>query len=146
MAAGDNQMPETGKEPREEFPVIGTEEVPAVFFDGDKLLLCYEVAPIAGGGLAILEFDDVLDFRVDPMNVDELSDSPYPVSAWNITEICGSEKAARWAAMDARYWSLSFSDMTLTVLFDTVRLAGRTREKRAPQLALRHFIGSAAAA
>ena len=44
-------MPETGtitsKEPREEFPVIGTEEVPAVFFDGDKLLLCYEVAPIA---------------------------------------------------------------------------------------------------
>ncbi|MFY1706435.1 hypothetical protein J3365_02950 [Tritonibacter scottomollicae] len=126
--------------------MIGTEEVPAVFFDGDKLLLCYEVAPIAGGGLAILEFDDVLDFRVDPMNVDELSDSPYPVSAWNITEICGSEKAARWAAMDARYWSLSFSDMTLTVLFDTVRLAGRTREKRAPQLALRHFIGSAAAA
>ena len=46
MAAGDKQMPETGKEPREEFPVIGTEEVPAVFFDGDKLLLCYEVAPI----------------------------------------------------------------------------------------------------
>ncbi len=136
-------MPETGKEPREDFPVIGTEEVPAVFFDGDTLLLCYEVAPISGGGLAILEFSDVLDFRVDPMNVDELSDSPYPVSAWNITEICGSEKAARWAAMDARYWSLSFSDMTITVLFDTVRLAGQTRAKRAPHSALRHFIAAA---
>ncbi|KUP94712.1 hypothetical protein [Tritonibacter horizontis] len=139
-------MPETGKEPREEFPVIGTEEIPAIFFDGDTLLLCYEVAPIDGGGLAILEFSDVLEFKVDPMNVDELSDAAYPVSAWNVTEICGSEKAARWAAMDARYWSLSFSDLTLTVLFDTVKLAGRTPERCAPHTALKHFMSTTAAA
>ena len=48
--------------------------------------------------------------------------------------------------MDARYWSLSFTDMTLTVLFDTVRLAGRSREKCLPHKALKHFIGSSLAA
>lgn len=132
----------TGKEPLEEFPMIATEEDPALFFDGDTLLVSYSVAPLSGGGLAILEFSEVLEFHADSLNVDELSSATYPVNPWSFTEIKGSEKTERWAALAPRYWSISFSDMTLLVLFDHVRLAGITQEKLSPKRALRGFLAS----
>ena len=130
----------TGSEPREELPMIETEADPAVFFDGSNLLISYRVAPLSGGGLAILQFSDVLEFNVDPLNVDELSEAPFPVTAWSFTEITGSKKISRWAAQAPRYWSISFNDMTLLVLFERVRLAAQTQEPLSPAKALGRFL------
>lgn len=130
----------TGSEPREELPMIETEADPAVFFDGSNLLISYKVAPLSGGGLAILEFSEVLEFKADPINVDEISDAPFPVEAWAFTEIAGSEKTTRWAGQAPRYWSISFNDMTLLVLFERIRLAAQTHEDLSPAKALGRFL------
>ena len=61
-----------GSVPAEQFPEIGTVENSAVFYDGENIFLCYQIAPVAGGGIAILKFADVIDFRISPMSVEGL--------------------------------------------------------------------------
>ncbi len=130
----------SGREPRENLPMIDTDHDPALFFDGENLLLAYSVAQLSGGGMAVLEFSDVLEFHADSINVDELSEAPYPVTAWGFTEIIGSKKCERWAAMAPRYWSISFNDHTLLVMFEHMRIAGVTRNATLPRKALQGYM------
>jgi hypothetical protein len=110
-----------GTRPAERYPAIGTVENPAMLFDGRNLLLAYAIAPVDGGGCAILQFDDVFSFELSPMNIEGLGAATSPVSAWDITEVTGSALTGKWTPLKARFWTLSFNDSTVFVVFQALR-------------------------
>lgn len=109
-------------EPKEAFPEIGTVANPAVLYDGNDVLLCYEASTHSGGGNVLLKFGDVIDFRISPMNVEGLRECRYPVHPWQFNEIAGGEEAGKWISLKPRLWLISFNDVTIEVLFGTVSL------------------------
>ncbi|WP_174821685.1 hypothetical protein [Ruegeria lacuscaerulensis] len=131
-----------GISPAVSFPEIGTVKSPAVFYDGRTVFLSYEIAPVSGGGVAILKFDDVIEFRIDPMNVEGLRAAEFPVKPWDFQEVTGSEKTERWKALKPRFWTISFNDETIEVVFKQVELIDRTHEATAPDAALMELLAS----
>ncbi|OAP36991.1 hypothetical protein AU381_20405 [Sinorhizobium glycinis] len=109
-------------EPQEAFPEIGTVANPAALYDGNDVLLCYQASPRAGGGNVVLKFGDVIGFRVSPINVEGLQECRYPVQPWQFNEVAGGKETAEWKALNPRLWLISFSDVTIEVLFGTVSL------------------------
>jgi len=131
-----------GAHSKEAFPRIGTIESPSLFSDGDKLLLSYEVAPVDGGGTVILQFDDVLHFEQNPMNVEGISGARFPTSAWQFTEVLDSDRAQKWQALRPRFWTVSFNDVTVEILFGTVQLAQESKDEVNPGIALMRYLGN----
>lgn len=124
----------------EDLPPIDTVRNPALFFDDYNLLLCYKVAPIGGGGVAIVEFEDVLHFERLPVNTRGLADWHLPANPWGFTEVEGAELTKNWAILKPRLWTISFNDLTLVVLFSSVRLVDLARTDCKPPAALaRHL-------
>lgn len=130
--------------PPERFPQIGTVEAPAYFRDCESnLLLCYEIAPVDGGGNVILEFGDVVYFEQNPNNVPEgLGNSKYPVRAWDFAEIIDSDRNARWSSrhFPHRFWTISFNDWMVEVVFSGIRQVHMTREPITPDIALLEYL------
>lgn len=137
-------MTMTGIQPLEQFPQIGTIENCAMCYDGGNVLLCYDIAPVSSGGIAILEFKRVISFCLDPMNVEGLGKAVHPVSPWSFTEVLGSEKVARWKSLKPRFWTISFNDETVEILFQSVELRQETRAKLAPSAALVAYLARSA--
>lgn len=108
--------------PREAFPELGTVANPSVLYDGKDAFVCYEASPQSGGGNAVLKFRDVIDFRVTPMNVEGLRGCRYPVHPWAFNEVIGGEETVEWKVLNPRLWLISFNDVTIEVLFETVFL------------------------
>ena len=130
-----------GKPPLETFPQIGTIEDPALFCAERTLLLSYELAPVGGGGNAILFFSDVVYFEQNPNNVHEgLRQSVYPVRAWDFTEVFGSDRIKRWGHTPRRFWTISFNDVMVEVVFAKVRLVHEARYEVSPPAALLDFL------
>ena len=130
----------TGSDPVEDFPVIGTVENPAVFYDGRNLFLCYQIAPISGGGNAVLKFQSVLEFHLKPLGADGVRNAEFPVRPWAITEIVGSDKTARKDGRpNPRFWTVSFNEETVEVVFETVELAFQSPAVALPQSTLLRF-------
>jgi len=128
------------KNPQEDFPTIGTIENPAIFFDGSDLLLSYDIAPVAGGGIAILKFLDVIHFEKNPINVEGLRDAKYPTKAWDFTEVCGSYRTTKWKALSPRFWTISFNDVTVEIIFSEVKIVHETRRTESPSGMLVRFL------
>ena len=122
--------------PQEAFPSIGTIENPAMFFDGSDLLLSYDIAPVAGGGIAILKFSDVIHFEQNPINVEGLRDAKFPTRAWDFTEVFFSDRTTKWKALSPRLWTISFNDVTVVVVFSEVKIVHETRQAERPSDAL----------
>lgn len=133
-----------GKSPPERFPQIGTVEDPALFRDCERnLLLCYEIAPVDGGGNVILAFSGVVYFEQNPNNVHEgLRDSKYPVRHWDFTEVFGSDRTDRWSSQFSarRFWTISFNDWMVEIVFSSVEQVHRTPEQIAPDAALLGYL------
>ncbi len=133
-----------GRTPPEKFPQIGTVEDPALFRDCDRnLLLSYEIAPVDGGGNAILEFSDVVYYEQNPNNVHEgLRNSKYPVRHWDFTEIWGSDRTDKWSSQHfpRRFWTISFNDWMVEVVFSGVKLVQESREEIAPDAGLLNYL------
>jgi hypothetical protein len=130
------------KTPQEDFPAIGTVENPAIFSDGSDLLLSYDIAPVAGGGVAILKFSDVIHFEQNPMNVKGLGHAKYPTKAWDFTEVYGSERTTKWKALSPRFWTISFNDVTVEIVFSKVKIVQETRQAVGPSAALVGFLAT----
>ena len=136
-------MSVTGLDPVEDFPLIGTVENPAFFHDGRNLFLCYQIAPISGGGNAVLKFQSVHEFALRPLNVEGLREAEYPVRPWSITEVRGSEKTAqKGSVLPRRFWTISFNDQTAEIVFETVELVLQTETVALPQTTLLRFKSS----
>jgi F420-0:gamma-glutamyl ligase-like protein len=129
-----------GTRPSETLPAIGTIENPALFFDGNHLMLAYAIAPVDGGGCAVLKFAGVIKFETLPMNVDGLGAAKVPVSAWAFTEVFHSEATMKWAALNPRFWTVSFTDVTLYVLFKAFTVLEITRSDVTPAAALLGYL------
>ncbi|MGR6431006.1 hypothetical protein ACU5AY_08820 [Rhizobium sp. PAMB 3174] len=112
----------------ESFPELGTVANPAVLFDGNNAFVCYEASAAAGGGNVVLEFGNVIDFRIAPLNVEGLREYRYPIQPWAFNEIWDSEETTRWKVLSPRFWLLSFNDVTIEILFKTVSVIGRGME------------------
>jgi hypothetical protein len=132
------------RSPPERFPQIGTVEDPAYFRDCEgRLLLCYEIAPADGGGNVILEFSNVVYFEQNPNNVAEgLRNSQYPARAWDFAEVTDSDRNAKWstAYFPRRFWTISFNDWMLEVVFSGVRQVLVTRAPITPDIALMDYL------
>lgn len=129
-----------GIQPTETFPLIGTVENPALFSDGRDLFLSYEIAPAAGDGIAILRFSDVIHFEQNPINVEGLRDALFPTKPWDFTEVLGSDRTIRGKAREPRFWTISFNDVTVEVVFSKVHKVHETREIIRPPEALAGFL------
>jgi len=114
--------------PLEAFPELGTVANPAVLYDGNNAFVCYEASLRAGGGNVVLKFGEVIDFRITPMNVEGLKECRYAVHPWSFNEIVGGEETSKWKALNPRFWLISFNDLMIEVLFETVSLIHRDTE------------------
>lgn len=131
-----------GMPPQERFPRIGTVQNPAMFHDGEDLFLCYEIAPVDGGGIAVLQFVDAFFFEMNPNNILSLPQARYPAEAWKFTEVFGSDRTERWGSLSSRFWTISFNDVTAEVVFASVQLVHEGRGKATPTAALLDFLAA----
>ncbi|AIC26255.1 hypothetical protein IE4771_CH01104 [Rhizobium etli bv. mimosae str. IE4771] len=122
--------------PQEAFPELGTVANPAVLFDGNDAFICYEASVRAGGGNVVLKFGDVIDFRITPMNVEGLKACRYPVNPWTFNEVVGGEETTKWNALNPRLWLISFNDLMVEVLFETVSFISCDTERESPHRTL----------
>lgn len=122
--------------PQEVLPEVGTVANPAVLYDGTDVFVCYEASVRSGGGNVVLKFAEVIDFRVTPMNVEGLEECRYPVSPWAFNEVIGGEETTRWQALNPRLWLISFNDVMIEVLFETVSVMSRDKAKGPPHKTL----------
>ena len=76
----------------------------------------------------MLKFDEVIDLRVTPMNVEGLNECRYPVRPWAHNEIFDCEETIRWKALKARLWLISFNDVMVEVIFETVSLVSHSSD------------------
>ena len=129
-----------GKVSREAFPSIGTVGNPALFSDGYNLLLSYEIAPVAGGGITILAFANVIHFEQNPTSVEGTESARYPISPWRFTEVTDSDRTVQWRALNPRFWTISFQDVTVEVVFSDVKKVYETRSDILPSTALKGFL------
>jgi len=128
-------------QPVERFPMIGTVESPALFCDGQRLLVCYEIAVVDGGGTATIEFQHICSFSCLPLNVDVLHTYNAELSYWDINEITGDPRLVPHSVLNWRLWVISFRDVTLEVLFcEPVNLVEVRRTRDSPEAALRKLI------
>ena len=128
------------KTPAEAFPSIGTVQNPALFSDEDDLLLSYEIAPVAGGGIAILRFSSVIHFEQNPTNSKGLADAKYPTRPWEFSEISGADRTEKWESLQPRFWTVSFNDVTVEVVFEKVEYLDRQPDGTCPSVALVDFL------
>lgn len=132
-----------GKTPKEGFPQIGTVEKPAIFSDGYDLLVSYEVAPSDGGGSAILAFKDVTYFEKNgDSNVEGLRSAKYPCRPWEFTEVVGSDRNSSSPWFERRFWTISFMDLLIEIVFAEVALVHRAPKPAPPHLALLKFLST----
>jgi hypothetical protein len=127
---------------KESFPELGTVANPAVLFDGNDVFICYETSARAGGGNVVLKFRDVIDFGITPLNVERLKQCRYPIQPWAFNEILDSEEASQWKALSPRLWLISFNDLTIEILFDTVSIIGRDTEGGRQHKTLMHALSN----
>jgi hypothetical protein len=128
--------------PREAFPEPDTVCNPAVFYDGSDAFVCYEASERAGGGNVVLKFGEVIDFRVTPMNVEGLEKCRYPVEPWAFNEIFCCEETIRWKVLGARLWLISFNDVMVEVIFETVSLISRDANARSQDTTLMNVVSA----
>ena len=126
--------------PHEAFPEIGTVENPAVLFDGHDAFVCYEASVRAGGGNVVLKFGAVIDFRINPETVEGLEAFRYPVAPWAFNEVEGSEETARRQVLNPRFWIISFNDVMIEVLFETVSMIHHDTERCPPSRTLLNVV------
>lgn len=118
--------------PKEAFPELGTVANPAVIYDGNDAFVCYETSVRAGGGNVVIKFGEVIEFRITPMNVEGLKDCRYPINPWTFNEVLEGAETTGWTALNPRFWLISFNDVTIEVLFETVSLISRDTKAGSP--------------
>jgi len=131
----------TASQPVERFPTIGTVENPAIFGDGESLLVCYAIAEVDHGGTATIEFQDIVSFSCLPLNVDGLHTYNTELSYWDFNEVSGDPRLATSSILSRRLWVISFNDVTLEILFGgMVGLVEVQRTTDRPEAALRRLL------
>lgn len=129
-------------------PELAIPDLPALYCDSADLWLCYAMARTAAKHYAIIQFTDVIDHRLSPINDEGLGSHPYAKAGlqfYAFNEITGSSETVRWFALRARHWAVTFKDNTLDVVACAAKVMARDIEASNPASALLGFLLSEAA-
>ena len=66
-----------------------------------------------------------------------MGQSRYPTTMWGFTEVTGSDRTEGW---NARFWTISFNDRTVEVVFDKVGLLDLNSKTTEPRKALLDYL------
>jgi hypothetical protein len=105
-------------------PELAIPENPAIFCDANDLWLAYETtAEPRGENCAIVRFYHVIDHRLSPINDEGLGQHHHASAGlkfYSFNEIIDSAETHKWSALQARYWVITFKDVTLDVIAQSV--------------------------
>lgn len=95
-----------------------------------------------GGGTVILAFSAVVFLEKNPSNVPEgLQGYKYPIFAWGFTEVVGTDRTEKWGkSMPRRFWTISFNDAAVEIVFADVLQVHRSFEPKIPREALLGYL------
>ena len=103
----------------EKMPTISPVAEPLVFYAERMLILGYEIAECQGGGSAIVHFNLVESFKLEPISVESLSRLHPDAKPWSITDIGSVITGSQFHSRGLR-WLISFRDVTLSLTFTDI--------------------------
>ena len=120
-------------------PELAIPDLPALFCDSIDLWLAYAMAHTPQRRYAIVQFIDVIDHRLSPINDEGLGSHPYAtfgLQFYAFNEITGSREAIKWSALQARHWVVTFKDNALDVVAGGAKVVARDVDAGSPMSAL----------
>lgn len=126
-------------------PELAIPDLPALLGNSIDLWLGYAMAHTPARRYAIIQFIDVTDHRLSPINDEGLGSHPYAKAGlqwYTFNEISGSRETIKWSALQARHWVVTFKDNTLDVLAGDAKVVARDVESRSPMSALIDYLRS----
>lgn len=126
-------------------PELAIPDVPALLCDSSDLWLCYAMAHTPARRYAIVQFTDVIDHRLSPINDEGIGSHPYAKTGlqfYAFNEITGSAETIEWSALRARHWAVTFKDNTLDVVAGGAKVVARDVEAGSPTAALIGFLNN----
>jgi hypothetical protein len=131
-------------------PQLSIPDLPAIFCDWRGLWLCYATAlsPSDSARYAIIQFIDVIDHRLSPINDEGIGQHPYfnaGLQCYAFNEITGSVETLKWAVLKARHWAVTFKDNTLDVVARDAKVVAIDLQASSETTALLYFFHDRAA-
>lgn len=121
-------------------PELAIPEMPAILSESSDLWLAYETTSAPRGQVyAVIRFRHVIDHRLSPINDEGLGQHPYATVGlrwYSFNEIRGSQETARWSALNARHWVITFKDATLDVVAKDAEVIANDLQTTSPLAAL----------
>ncbi|RAP55651.1 hypothetical protein [Oleiagrimonas sp. MCCC 1A03011] len=114
--------------------------------ESDKLWLAYFCA--ADDAVAVVQFTDVIDHHLSPINDEGLGQHPYGragLQPYSFNELDGSQETLRWSGLKARHWVITFKDNTLDVVARSGEVIASGMSSPSPLKALLAVVSAGAA-
>jgi hypothetical protein len=92
---------------------------------------------------AIVQFIDVIDHRLSPINDEGIGKHPYAKAGlqfYAFNEITGSRETTEWSVLRARHWAITFKDDTLDVVASDAKVVATDLQASSPMAALVGFL------
>ena len=122
--------------------------MPAMLSDSDSLWLAYATTSEPLGNVyAVIQFSDVIDHRLSPINDEGLGQHPYASAGlkyYAFNEILDSVETKRWKALVGRHWVVTFKDGTLDVVAVSAKVVADNVIATVPVAALLSVVSSQA--
>ena len=120
-------------------PELAIPDLPALLCNSCDLWLAYR----SHRGYAIVQFVEVIDHRLSPINDEGIGKHPYASAGlqfYAFNEITGSAECVQWSVLRARHWAVTFKDNTLDVVARDAKVVARDLQASNPTAALLEFI------
>jgi hypothetical protein len=124
-------------------PKFPVPETKVLYWESDTLWLCYGMAHTSPQCYAIIQFADVIDHHLSPINDEGLGKHPYAKAGlkfYAFNEIIDSLETIKWSILGARHWAVTFKDDTLDVVARTAKVVASDLPAQSPSEALVSFL------
>jgi hypothetical protein len=101
-----------------DLPEIGIPFDPICIFLSYKILIGYEIPP-SKGEFAILIFEDIIEFKITPVNDQGIGSHRFAkdgLTWYSIHEVTQIDETEKWKVLKPIYWIFTFKDRTIEVL------------------------------
>jgi hypothetical protein len=124
-------------------PEFTVPDTKALLWDSGDLWLCYAMAHNSPLRYAIVQFPDVIDHRLSPINDEGIGKHPYAKAGlqfYAFNEITRSRETIEWSVLRARHWVVTFKDDTLDVVASGAKIVATDLQASSPMAALVGFL------
>jgi hypothetical protein len=125
-------------------PELAIPDIPALLCDSEDLWLSYALAYRTTKCYAVVQFLDVIDHRLSPINDEGLNRHPCfsaGLQFYAFNEVTGSPETFKWFSLKARHWVITFKDNTLDVIAGDAKVLAHDLTAENPTSALLNFLG-----